>query len=245
MEDVTGRAFGRLTAVRFSHFAPGRFPHWLCACECGSEKTVNGYSLLSGRTQSCGCLQRERSTQARLSHGMSKHRAYRCWARMKNRCENPNAIDFDHYGARGILLCQEWRTFEGFWTDMGASWARGLTIERDDVDGNYSPSNCRWIPITEQTPNRRDNIMIETPWGAMSAPRAAKRVGVPYRAFIQRVKAGWPMESLFRPVPASRPTIYGPEPETASSSAVGQPRQLTTGRVAASCPGLGCAALAS
>jgi hypothetical protein len=73
---------------------------------------------------------------------------------MLDRCKNPNAPKFHHYGGRGITVCDRWLTFENFYADMGER-PTDLTLDRINVDGNYEPANCRWATHKEQRANRR------------------------------------------------------------------------------------------
>lgn len=92
------------------------------------------------------------------THGRSQTRLYSVWSSMKQRCYNRKDSSYKYYGARGVIVCDEWHKFEPFyeWAQR-TGYARGLTIERDDSDGNYEPSNCKWIPAAEQIKNRRHN----------------------------------------------------------------------------------------
>lgn len=119
---------------------------------------------------------------------------------MKGRCCNPKDAKFEHYGGRGIEVCKEWREdIVAFWNDMGAAWFTGATIERNDFNGNYEPGNCCWIPKSQQSRNRRTVITIDTPWGPMIIPEAAKKLGLSNGAFHLRYKHGWRGDKLFSP----------------------------------------------
>lgn len=95
------------------------------------------------------------NNHSRYKHGMASSRIYTIWTRMKSRCLNSKDGSYDRYGGRGIKLCEEWHTFEGFYADMGASYVEGLSIERRDNNKGYEKSNCEWIPVAQQGRNKR------------------------------------------------------------------------------------------
>lgn len=80
---------------------------------------------------------------------------YITWASMICRCTNPNARAFKWYGARGITVCDRWRSYANFLADMGPRPAPGLSLDRVNNDGNYEPGNCRWATWKEQAANKR------------------------------------------------------------------------------------------
>lgn len=152
--------YGRLTVVEFIGVSKDRHKLWKCKCDCGNYTVVPTNSLTAGNTKSCGCLVREQKTT--LTHGMRNTRLYRIWSSMKARCKYETHIEALNYHDRGITVCEEWnKNFESF-----AEWAKEsgyndrLTIDRIDVNGNYEPSNCRWVTQKEQCNNKRNNNII-------------------------------------------------------------------------------------
>jgi hypothetical protein len=160
--DETGRRFGRLVAVRIAWRNNGVF--WECECDCGSRTVVKGNTLRSGITVSCGCYNRDvvRSQKTRLTHGGSGTRLYTIWCGIRRRCNNTSAPAYKNYGARGISVCEQWSEFSQFadWAHEG--YSDDLTIDRIDVNGNYEPTNCQWIPKAAQSVNRRSTILDRT-----------------------------------------------------------------------------------
>ena len=154
--DLTGQKFGRLTVIRRGETVNKR-TKWVCSCECGTEVTVEPYNLRTGHTGSCGCLQRDRTSKANMTHGMRKTRLYRIWYCMKNRCYQQSYHAFHHYGGRGIKVCDGWlHDFQAFYDwAMANGYRDDLTIDRIDSNGNYEPSNCRWTTMAEQNKNKR------------------------------------------------------------------------------------------
>jgi hypothetical protein len=157
--DITGKRFGRLTALGLSHAGRGdpsqknRDAFWACRCDCGNEVAVRGVNLIYRKTSSCGCLA--------TKHGHSSQKrspTYVSWENMKARCLNPKHPGFANWGGRGITICERWlASFLNFLEDMGER-PPGMTLDRIDNDGNYEPRNCRWGTRKQQRDNQRANV---------------------------------------------------------------------------------------
>lgn len=164
--DLTGLKFERLTVLERAadQVSPsGRHRvMWVCKCDCGNIKIVNGENLRRGLACSCGCLRKELQSAKQGTHRESDSPLYRIWCAMKARCYNPNVKSYDRYGGRGIFVCDEWREhYENFsaWAKE-AGFSEGLTIDRIDNDDGYYPDNCRWVTSKEQSNNRSSNRNI-------------------------------------------------------------------------------------
>jgi len=155
LRELKGAKFGRWTVVSYIGVAPGT-TMWNCRCECGTERAVSAGNLRAGKSRSCGCLQREVASELHFKHGQTSHPIYYSWAGMKDRCYNKKDHDYKYYGGRGIKVCDRWiADFWNFWDDMAPGWRPDLTIDRILPNGNYEPTNCRWLSIEEQQQNRR------------------------------------------------------------------------------------------
>jgi hypothetical protein len=153
--DLTGRKFGRWAVVSRSEKGMPKYVYWNCRCDCGVEKAVEFSNLTLGKTQSCGCLSRERAT----SHGKAKSKTYCIWVAMLQRTTNPNCMSSKNYLDRGITVCDRWLQFENFLADMGEK-PPSLTLERLDNEQGYHPGNCAWASRGDQARNKRGNRLL-------------------------------------------------------------------------------------
>lgn len=198
--DMTGRVFGRHTVIeRVGNSATNR-ARWLCQCECGTQLVVGGKELRRGSTQSCGCLSKERRRTNRVTHGKARTPEYNIWTGMLKRCRNPNDASFGNYGGRGIRVCERWNSFENFIADMGPR-PPGLTLERRDNAGDYSPENCCWAAYTVQARNRRNNRMLTANGETKCMAEWTDSLGGHITLVRQRLRRGWSIEdACTRPI---------------------------------------------
>lgn len=190
--DLTGQRFGELTVIRQDGNTKGGGAVWLCRCGCGKKTRPTGTDLRQGKVRSCGHNKMEAFRASTRTHGQTGTRVYRVWKSMRTRCANKNYPGFKDYGGRGITICKEWGSFESFYDWAKKSGYRDdLTIERKDVNGNYEPSNCTWIPRGAQSANR--NYTLKNSNGELWW-HIAQRHGITRAAYATRVHDGWTME---------------------------------------------------
>lgn len=196
-EGWIGKRFGMLRIIEPIHKESkngNKQWYWRVLCDCGNESIVKPIEAIKGHTVSCGCYKRKR-VPANKSHGESHTRLHDIWCGINNRC-NPLHKNAKRYGKRGISVCEEWRDYQKFadWA-LANGYKDGLTIERNDVDGDYCPENCKWIPLSEQARNRKTKFWVTYQGKTMSLAEAAELAGLPYKQVHDRIKKrGWCVE---------------------------------------------------
>lgn len=209
VNDIVGKKFGRLTVLRFDHKEPsilkngtknGFKYYYLCKCDCGNTAIVRRGELKT--TVSCGCYRKERAYETNFKEDKYTNlRIYKIFQKMKQRCYNKNSTYYKNYGGRGIKICTEWlNNFQLFY-----DWAINngyndiLTIDRINVNGNYEPSNCRWVDMKTQSNNKRNNHLIFYKGNNYTLSEISKIVGIKQSTIRARLKKGWSVEKALTP----------------------------------------------
>lgn len=208
-KNLIGQRFGRLVVdsiVRESFSSNGNFKEfrYLCLCDCGGRKEIPASSLKSGRTNSCGCLHTEELFRRNQKHNLSGSDIFIKYYHMKSRCFNPNESNYKRYGGRGITVCNEWLGEHGFenfvnWS-VANGYKEGLSLDRINNDGNYEPSNCRWVVFREQCFNRNNTVYLH----GESIAKMAYEHNLNVKTVYRRIKLGWDEKDLFIPPRAKR-----------------------------------------
>jgi hypothetical protein len=164
--------------------------YWKCRCDCGAERVVTTSHL--SNTVSCGCYLRDSHT----THGMSRTPTYGTWISMIRRCYDKRHDSYERYGARGIRVCERWKSsFASFFADMGER-PIGMTLDRIDNDLDYEAGNCRWGTAIEQNNNRRNTPFFTYHGRTQSLADWAREIGIPHRIAHWRLTHGWSIEKV-------------------------------------------------
>lgn len=201
IENLVGQKFGKLIVLEKTAQVKGH-AKYKCLCECGKESIVNSQNLKRGKTKSCGCgeIENLKNNWAKVTtHGLTDHPIHNTWNAMKGRCYNKKNEKYKNYGARGIIVCDEWKdNFQAFYDwAITSGWQEGLTIDRENNDGHYEPSNCRWANDDIQANNKTTNLFITFNGETKTATQWAKTYNIPSYTIAWRFKRGWPIEKVF------------------------------------------------
>ncbi|BAW19071.1 hypothetical protein [Ralstonia phage RP31] len=214
--DLSNKTFGRLRVLRK---LPERNEHgkilWECLCDpelggCGNTIKPQTSHLNAGYTNSCGCLAIEVTKDTNTKHGYCAYPEYKVWNTIKLRCYDPKSPSYKDYGARGITMSDEWKeSFETFLHDMGPRPSSEYSIEREDNNGPYRKSNCKWATRTEQANNRRSSIYYEFHGWKMTLPDWCRALGLSHSTIWQRIhKLGWSFEKVVSKAMAEREITF-------------------------------------
>ena len=196
LKPPVGSRFGRLVVEAGETRSERGIRAFPCRCDCGAAKVVVVSDLYSGRVVSCGCAKREasaRTGRANFKHGGVKggrrSPTYITWQSMLLRCENQKTNGYAIYGGRGIKVCPAWRDFGTFLADMGER-PEGMTLDRIDVDGDYCPSNCRWVSDSVQYSNKRTSRTLTHEGVTLTVAEWARVQGLHRNTILRRLNKG-------------------------------------------------------
>jgi hypothetical protein len=209
-----GTPFGRLTTTTLPyHKRRGQRLDWYvsCRCSCGNTRDYRLWDVRNGSTRSCGCLvsdiSRDLCLEPRKPAPGGDARLKRIWYLMKQRCCDPKQGSYHRYGGRGIKICEPWlNSFAVFreWAVNHPAYREGLTIERMDNDGDYTPENCTWIPLRDQASNRSDTRYFEYQGEKKTLPQWSKDprcIAPSLVSLCHRMDRGWDFEAALTSSP--------------------------------------------
>lgn len=194
-----GKKYNRWTVLQLAGKNNRNEMKALVKCECGTERVLVIAAVRGGYSKSCGCLKKEIKKSELTIHGLENHPIYVAWKDMKRRCYNENYRFYHRYGGRGIEVCQEWKDSPKAFFDWSINngWKNGLTIDRENNDGNYEPNNCRWITIQKQQRNRGDNVLITYNGETKCMNQWSIQYGISNTKVRRALKNKTPLENIF------------------------------------------------
>ena len=206
-KDISGNRYGKLVAIKPAGNGKRGRTLWACQCDCGNGKIADISLLNNGHISSCGCYKIESLIKKSTKHGKRNSRLYTIWSHMKDRCYNKNSKIYRFYGERGITICDEWlhdfQTFYDWAIENG--YSDNLTIDRINSFGNYEPNNCRWITLSDQQRNRRNNRYFTYNGETKTLSQWATEYGFKWEQLRDRIdKLGWSFEKAISTPVANR-----------------------------------------
>lgn len=192
-----GDRSGRLTVTAVPETV-GRYLKVAVICDCGKAFVGDHNSIRKGTTKSCGCYNAEVLSLRSTTHGLSKSPIYAVWNAMIQRTTNKDSVQWADYGGRGISVCEAWKTFDGFYADMGDPPFPKASIDRIDNDKSYAKANCRWATRAEQNNNKRNTVKYSFRGELLTIRAIAEILGVPVATLVSRIYIyGWSEERAF------------------------------------------------
>jgi hypothetical protein len=195
--DYSGERFGHWTIIERDNT---KQKQWFAKCDCGNICSVNIDNVKAGRSTKCQKCKGKVSHDKMVTHGESKTRLYYVWLSMRNRCYRADVAGYEHYGGRGIKVCDEWKEhFEPFrdWA-LSHGYKPGLQIDRIDNDGDYCPENCRWATKVQNMNNTSRNKYVLIDGVKCSLLEAEEICHLPRRLIADRLRKGWSIEDAMK-----------------------------------------------
>lgn len=196
-----GTKFGKLTVLKLDYLQEYQNPtnkrkhlkkYYLCQCDCGNIVSVYQGRFISGHTTSCGCKT--------LKHGQWKSRLYNIWRGIKKRCYDKKNKSYKYYGAKSISMYENWiNNFKSFYDwAVNNGYREDLTIDRIDNNGNYEPSNCRWVDNKTQANNKGNNRLITFNNKTHTITEWAKILNIPRHRIYYKLYKNLPISDIFQ-----------------------------------------------
>lgn len=212
-EKYMGKKFGTLTVIKHVDYDfKNRMHIWECVCDCGT--IINKRSCNLRAKSSCPKCNAKRAAERLIEYRkinpklytkpklVKNKRLHDIWSAMKQRCQNPKDDAYASYGGRGIGVCSEWDNKpDGYWNFEKWSFENGysddLSIDRIDNNGDYEPSNCRWVDRFVQANNTRTNVFLTYNGETHTMKQWSEILEIPYHIVFQRKQRGWNVEDIF------------------------------------------------
>jgi hypothetical protein len=201
--NLLGMEFSKLTVICRDGTNKSGVVQWLCKCDCGNIKTIDGNSLRHNRTVSCGCWNIEAAMINGTKHGYAGGKnknlsiTYCSWSHMKDRCSNLNSENYKYYGGRGITVCERWlgkNGFVHFLEDMGERQNKKYTLERINNNLGYYKENCKWATKLQQARNMKSNRIFTINGEEKCLSQLAEEHGIKIGTLSSRInRNGWPI----------------------------------------------------
>ena len=226
--DLMDQRFGRLVVIGIDKYYRNKW-YFVCKCDCGNIKIVRYDALMEGKTQSCGCYNKQVNSDRRI-HGMYNTRFYNIYTGMKQRCYNPNSTYYHRYGGRGIKVCDRWLGEDGFIhfkEDMYDEYLKRaeecggeqyISIDRINPDGDYCKENCHWETAEVQSNNKSKGVYRIPYNGEILSLKQLQKKYVPnatYSSLVHRAnRTDKPIEELLYDSVEHKARIYTYNGET-------------------------------
>ena len=170
--------------------------HVICRCDCGREQLVRYSNLIAGNQASCNFCCGPRALRHGATQGGKPTPEFEAWTSMRKRCLNPKHPAYHNYGGRGITICPEWEVYECFLRDMGLRPSSKYTLDRADNEKGYSRDNCRWVTMSVQSTNRRNNRRLNYQGRTQTLCEWSREIGINHQTLAARIDRGWTTEEV-------------------------------------------------
>lgn len=201
LKEHEGKVINGIKIIKVLEIENGENRNCECLCHCGRKWNAKLFKLLPGKTESCGCIGRRKTSERSLKHGKCDTRLYIIWRGVIGRCEFDYCTNYDMYGGRGIKINEHWKcdfsNFEKWALENG--YKENLTLDRIDVNGNYEPDNCRWVTMKEQNRNKTNTVYMTVGGFKKCVGEWAEITGINYGTIKKRIERGLSHEECLMP----------------------------------------------